>query len=320
MVDSFVIGLGNVVFTPFSWLLRLVGIVTQPVSGLLDSVLVKIVLLVIFLFVLHHLTFDSDGTRHMIDLNSELKMQGFPWLAANLVAMFVTASGPYAYLTFFDVMMPESDTKMTCFNFMEWELFGKFALILLLIIGFLTMLFYFGLGARHGFRYLCGVIFAALVGSVYMELRIGMLFVADELGVGGLLAILISLLRSALTVLEGFVGLLCCVMFGIWLKPMSALRERAQQMKEREAREKMREKAPEFTGASGLTDRETIHTVLDLPDVITGPYGETYRRISMGADYAVYSGDEGGGFTTIHVSDIILGGNSAKNSDGYFHW
>lgn len=319
MVDSFIIGLGNVVFTPFSWLLRLVGIVTQPVSGLLDSVLVKIVLLIIALFTLHRLTFDSDGTRHMIDMNSELKMQGFPWLAANLVAMFVTASGSYAYLTFFDVMMPESDTKMTCFNFMEWELFGKFALILLLIIGFLTMLFYLGLGTRHLFRYLCGVIFAALVGSVYMELRIGMLFLADELGIGGLLAVLISLLRSVLTVLEGFVSMLCCVTFGVWLMPMSSVMAHAQQMREREAREKAKGKAPEYTGASGLTDRETIHTILDLPSWIIGPYEHEYRQVSVSTDSAVYYSDEDG-FTTIHVSDIVLGGNSAKNSDGYFHW
>lgn len=237
-----------------------------------------------------------------------------------MLAMFVTASGPYAYLHFFDVLMPEVDMKATCFNFMEWGLATKFVLVLLLIIGFLTMLFYFGLGARHGFRFLCGVILAALVGSVCMELYIGILIVADELGIGGLLAALISLLRSVLVVLEGFVSMLCCIAFGIWFKPMAALQERAQQMKEREARERAREKAPEYTGASGLTDRETIHTVLDLPDVIIGPYEETYRRVSMSTDYAVYSGDELGGFTTIHVSDIILGGNSAKNSDGYFHW
>ncbi len=320
MVDSFFIGLGKVVFTPFAWLLRLVGTVTQPISGLLDSGLVKAVLLIIVVFVLHRLTFDRDGTRHMIDMNMELKMQAFPWLAANVLAMFVTASGPYAYLHFFDVLMPGVDMKATCFNFMEWGLAAKFVLVLLLIIGFLTMLFYFGLGARHGFRFLCGVILAALVGSVYVELHLGMLIVADELGIGGLLAALINLLDSVLTVLEGFVSTLCCVAFGVWFKPMAALRERAQRMKEREARERMSEKEPEFTGASGLTDSETIHTVLDLPDVIIGPYEETYRKVSMSTDFAVYSGDQGGGPTTIHVSDIILGGSSAKTSDGYFHW
>lgn len=320
MVDSVIIGLGKVVFTPFSWLLYLVGTVTQPISGLLDSALFKIVLLVIAVFVLHRLTFDSDGTRHMIDMNTELKMQACPLLAANLLAIFVTASGPYAYLHFFDVLMPEVDMKATCFNFMEWGLAAKFLFVLLLIIGFLTMLFYFGLGARHGFRYLCGVILAALVGSVYVELHLGLLIVADELGVGGLLAALINLLDSVLVVLEGFVSTLCCIAFGVWLKPMAAVQERAQRMKEREARERMREKEPEFTGASGLTDSETLFTVLDLPDVIIGPYEETYRKISMTTDYAVYCGDGLGGITTIHVSDIILGGNSAKNSDGYFHW
>lgn len=319
MVDSFFIGLGNVVFTPFAWLLRLVGIVTQPISGLLDSTLVKIVLLVIVFFVLHHLTFDSDGTRHMIDLNMELKMQGFPWLAANVLAMFVTASGPYAYLHFFDVLMPDVDMKATCFNFMEWELMAKFVLVLLLIIGFLTMLFYFGLGARHGFRYLCGVIFAALVGSVYVELHLGMLIVADELGIGGLLAALINLLDSVLVVLEGAVAMGCCIMFGIWFKPMAALQERAQQMREREAREKTKEKAPEYTGASGLTDRETPHTIGDLPTWIIGPYEHEYRQVSVSTDSADYYSDEDG-FTTIHVSDIIWDGQSAKNRDGYFHW
>lgn len=319
MVDSFLIGLGKVVFTPFAWLLRLVGTVTQPISGLLDSALVKIVLLVIAFFALHHLTFDRCGKRHMLDMNTELKMQGFPWLAANVLAMFVTASGPYAYLHFFDVLMPEVDMKATCFNFMEWELMAKFVLILLLIIGFLTMLFYFGMDARHGFRFLCGVIFSALVGSVCVELHLGMLTAADALGIGGLLAALINLLNSVLIVLEGAVAMLCCIMFGIWLKPMAALRERAQQMKEREAREKAKEQPPEYTGASGLTDRETIHTVLDLPSWIIGPYEHEYRQVSVSTDSAVYYSEEGG-FTTIHVSDIILGGNSAKNSDGYFHW
>lgn len=79
------------------------------------------------------------------------------------------------------------------------------------------------------------------------------------------------------------------------------------------------EKDETYRGRFGQTDEESVFTCLDLPDVITGPYGVTYRRTSISSNSADYWGDDGSS-TTIHLSDIGAAGNSAKNSDGYFHW
>ena len=56
---------------------------------------------------------------------------------------------------------------------------------------------------------------------------------------------------------------------------------------------------------------------MDFPDVMTGPYGVTYRRTSIGINTADYWGDDGSS-TTLHLAD--LGAMSARNSDGYFWW
>ncbi len=66
-------------------------------------------------------------------------------------------------------------------------------------------------------------------------------------------------------------------------------------------------------------DMDSPFTILDLPDVITGPYQVTYRKTgvySYGADY--YS--DHGEAVTIHLSDIGASGRSAHNSAGYFYW
>lgn len=75
----------------------------------------------------------------------------------------------------------------------------------------------------------------------------------------------------------------------------------------------------EHRGRLGMTDSESPFTILDLPDVITGPYNVTYRKTSASASSVDYWGDNGES-TTIHVSDIGMTGQSAKNSDGYFYW
>lgn len=75
----------------------------------------------------------------------------------------------------------------------------------------------------------------------------------------------------------------------------------------------------EHRGFLGETDKESGFTCLDLPEVITGPYGVTYRRTSLSANSADYWSDQGDS-TTIHLSDIIWDGQQAKNSDGYFYW
>ena len=72
----------------------------------------------------------------------------------------------------------------------------------------------------------------------------------------------------------------------------------------------------EYRGRYG-TDRESPFTLMDFPDVMTGPYGVTYRRTSIGINTADYWGDDGSS-TTLHLAD--LGAMSARNSDGYFWW
>ncbi len=86
-----------------------------------------------------------------------------------------------------------------------------------------------------------------------------------------------------------------------------------------ESKPKAQEDIEEHRGFWSETDRESVFTCLDLPEVITGPYGVIYRRTSMSANSADYWSDQGDS-TTIHLSDLILDGRQAKNSDGYFHW
>lgn len=74
-----------------------------------------------------------------------------------------------------------------------------------------------------------------------------------------------------------------------------------------------------YTGKNGLTDSESPFTILSLPDVITGPYNVTYRKVSVSANSADYISDHGES-ATIHVSDISPSGGSATTSAGYFHW
>ena len=68
-----------------------------------------------------------------------------------------------------------------------------------------------------------------------------------------------------------------------------------------------------------FTDSESPFTILDLPDVITGPYNVTYRKESVSTYSADYLSDHGER-ATIHVADIGVTGRSAQNSFGYFYW
>ena len=68
-----------------------------------------------------------------------------------------------------------------------------------------------------------------------------------------------------------------------------------------------------------FTDSESPFTILDLPNVITGPYNVTYRKESVSTYSVDYLSDHGER-VTIHVADIGATGRSAKNSFGYFYW
>lgn len=73
-----------------------------------------------------------------------------------------------------------------------------------------------------------------------------------------------------------------------------------------------------YRGHSGLTDRESPFTVLDLPNVIKDAYGNVYEKNGIGVESADYYGQ---GLTiTIHVSDLGNSGRNATTSDGYFSW
>ena len=75
----------------------------------------------------------------------------------------------------------------------------------------------------------------------------------------------------------------------------------------------------EYTGRLGVKDSESFFTCMDFPDVMTGPFGVTYRRTSIGTNSADYWGDNGES-TTLHLADLGGTGRSARNSDGYFYW
>lgn len=75
----------------------------------------------------------------------------------------------------------------------------------------------------------------------------------------------------------------------------------------------------EYVGRLGTKDSESPFTPLSFPDVMTGPYGVTYRRQSISINSADYWGDDGNS-TTIHLADLGATGRNARNSDGYFYW
>ena len=64
-----------------------------------------------------------------------------------------------------------------------------------------------------------------------------------------------------------------------------------------------------------------IFSTLGMPDKITGPYGETYSRLSAGVDSSDYV-SESGKIVTIHNSEIdaSLAGKYAETPDGTFTW
>ena len=75
----------------------------------------------------------------------------------------------------------------------------------------------------------------------------------------------------------------------------------------------------EYVGRLGQKDSDSVFTLMDFPDVMTGPYGVTYRRTSIGINTADYWSDTGDS-TTLHLADLGATGRNARNSDGYFYW
>lgn len=67
-------------------------------------------------------------------------------------------------------------------------------------------------------------------------------------------------------------------------------------------------------------DRESWNSVLSIPDIIYGPNNNIYKRLSISSYSAEYWCDETGESTTIHNSDIGMGGRNARTSEGYFWW
>ena len=56
-----------------------------------------------------------------------------------------------------------------------------------------------------------------------------------------------------------------------------------------------------------------------LPQVITGPYQLTYKRVKTDAFSAEYQGEHGD-FIVIRNEEIGATGRSAKTAEGYFYW
>lgn len=81
----------------------------------------------------------------------------------------------------------------------------------------------------------------------------------------------------------------------------------------------VKEEEEEYVGRLGQKDSDSVFTLMDFPDVMTGPHGVTYRRTSIGINTADYWSDTGDS-TTLHLADLGATGRNARNSDGYFYW
>lgn len=166
--------------------------------------------------------------------------------------------------------------KMTFFNFMEWGAGLQLFLVLFLIVSVLTTLWYYAMGGvKHAVRFLLGVIFSALAGSVYIELRIGMGFVVDE--IGGIIRVLYSLLNIVLGVaVEGCVPVVACIALPVWIRPTDTL---IKMNREREAKERAKKQEEERYRKSTEGKREALYTKAEeterFIDVITGGDGYT---------------------------------------------
>lgn len=67
-------------------------------------------------------------------------------------------------------------------------------------------------------------------------------------------------------------------------------------------------------------DDDSIHSVHSIPDVITGPYGHSYRRINVSSNSAEYISDHDSSVITIHDNDMTASETGANTEAGYFHW
>ena len=121
-----------------------------------------------------------------------------------------------------------------------------------------------------------------------------------------------------------FGGLLLAMLpisFIIWLIPTSSLAE-LNRSREARAQKEAQQRAAARTAAATQErkDMDSVHSVLSIPQCITGPYGHQYHRIGISSFSAEYQSEHDSTIVMIHASDINASGLSANTSEGYFYW
>ena len=136
---------------------------------------------------------------------------------------------------------------------------------------------------------------------------------------------LLNLLAIALGLGEAILLAMYPISAILFLLPTSSIAAMNRVREEKERNELRSRAAERATKAAAKAEQEradldTPHSIHNMPSVITGPYGHTYRQISANAFSAEYISDHDSSTVTIHDSDIGIAGNSAMVDGGYYHW
>lgn len=132
---------------------------------------------------------------------------------------------------------------------------------------------------------------------------------------------LLELLTIAFGLVEGLFLAMYPISAILFLLPTSTIAAMNRASEERERKQRsIRAAAQEAADAQEQKDIDAPHSIHTMPSVITGPYGHTYRQISVGAFSAEYLCDHDRSTVTIHDSDLNAAGNGAMVDGGYYHW
>ena len=312
-MEETLLWLADVVCTPFALLLRGIGIITRPISGLiLGHWYMRLFLTVILFAISHHWKFDRRGKRIMLpDLNWEVKLSLYPLTAALYLGLKSVSAPLYAYDGF---------TAMTWFNFLDWDFDVKIFFIIFVIILPIAAIQYWSFEARHAIRFLFDVVSFLLLGSAFTGLFISLGMLADE--IGGVFLFILQLFRPVLTVLLGFLEMAQLVALYYFFKPMARIMEQAKEMERKEKRK--REKAYVSDSGSGNDDLDDYFEqwksnsdMRNMPNVIYDSANNKWNKMHANENSAVYSSSEYGD-VTLFWCDIE---SKRATSDGKeFHW
>lgn len=310
-MDETLLWLADVVCTPFALLLKGIGIITRPISGLIFGHWYMKLLLALVLFAIsHHWKFDSRGKRIMLqDLNWEVKLSAYP-LSAALYLGLKSVSAP----------LYKGFTAMTWFNFLDWDFDVKIFFIVFVIILPIAVIQYWAFESRHAIRFLFDVASFLLLGSAFTGLFITLGMLADE--IGGVFLFILQLFRPVLTVILGFLEALQFVTLFYFFKPMARIMEQAKEMERKEKRE--REKAYTSSSGSGKDDSDDYFEqwksncdMRNMPNIIYDSANNQWHKMHAYEASAVYSSPEHGDVTLFWCN---IESKRATGNGKEFHW